>query len=229
MRTKRGFTLIELLVVIAIIAILAAILFPVFAQAREAARKTSCLSNLKQFNIAVQMYAQDYDELLPGLFQTGSNSPYYGVWPWPVLVEPYVKSDALQDCPTTTKPGNLGPNDMPFFRSYGWNFLYLGGYGVPPASLAAVQSPADTVLMADTYSGLAAPYQNTGYYALYAPSYFAGVNDWWELKNIPGREYWGRITNRHQGGANVAFVDGHTKWARLPGTITRDNTLWDLN
>jgi prepilin-type processing-associated H-X9-DG protein len=117
---------------------------------------------------------------------------------------------------------------MPFFRSYGWNFRYLGGYGIVPPSLAAVAAPSDTVMMADTYSGLAAPYQNTGYYALYAPSYFVNDLNWWELKTLPGKEYWGRITQRHSGGANVLWVDGHTKWVRLPGTIIRDDTLWDL-
>src|SRR5581483_3252291 len=83
-RNMQGFTLIELLVVIAIIAILAAILFPVFAQAREKARAVSCLSNIKQFDLAVQMYIQDYDETLPGLFQLDPSPTniYYGVTPW---------------------------------------------------------------------------------------------------------------------------------------------------
>lgn len=90
-RTKRGFTLIELLVVIAIIAILAAILFPVFAQAREAARKTSCLSNLKQVGLGIMMYAQDADEMLPlGAY----SAPGLPIFAWYDLVEPYVKSGA---------------------------------------------------------------------------------------------------------------------------------------
>src|SRR2546427_7953539 len=94
-RAGRGFTLIELLVVIAIIAILAAILFPVFAQAREAARKTSCLSNIKQITLASLMYAQDYDEVLNGPALRRCNSPatqYSNYWwgrnwmTWPELI-----------------------------------------------------------------------------------------------------------------------------------------------
>jgi prepilin-type processing-associated H-X9-DG protein len=149
------------------------------------------------------------------------------------LIEPYVKNDALQDCPTTAKPGNLGPSDMPFFRSYGWNFKYLGGYGVPDPSLGAIGKPSETVLFADTYAGLPSPYERVGYYALYAPSYFnppyPSLPDWYELKYVAGKEYWGRMTQRHTGGANVAWVDGHVKFMRLPGAITKDDDLWDLN
>src|ERR1043165_8099255 len=87
---RTGFTLIELLVVIAIIAILAAILFPVFAQAREAARKTSCLSNMKQLNLGWQMYSQDYDEAYAMTAQCcdGNGSQIY----WQFMIEPYVKN-----------------------------------------------------------------------------------------------------------------------------------------
>src|SRR5579871_5464664 len=90
---RRGFTLIELLVVIAIIAILAAILFPVFAQAREKARQTSCLSNTKQMSLAVLQYIQDYDENYPMGVQNDWNNS------WPVLVQPYVKSIQVFRCP----------------------------------------------------------------------------------------------------------------------------------
>jgi prepilin-type N-terminal cleavage/methylation domain-containing protein/prepilin-type processing-associated H-X9-DG protein len=232
-RDRHGFTLIELLVVIAIIAILAAILFPVFAQAREKARAISCISNLKQFALAQMMYVQDYDETMTGLFVLDSspNPLYYGVVPWPILLDPYVKNEQLQDCPTTARPSNLGPSDIPFFRSYGWNFLYLGGYGVPNASLGAINAPAETVMMVDTFAGLPAPYERVGYYAAYAPSYFNPpyplTENWWELRYIAGKEYWGRMTQRHTGGANVAWVDGHVKYARLPGAITFNDLFWD--
>jgi len=99
--TKRGFTLIELLVVIAIIAILAAILFPVFAQARGMARKASCLSNFKQSLTATLMYSQDYDEMYP-LVQTTNTynavtAPQDNVWG--TLVQPYVKNEQILACP----------------------------------------------------------------------------------------------------------------------------------
>lgn len=95
MMKRHGFTLIELLVVIAIIAILAAILFPVFAQAREAARKTQCLSNSRQFGTAILSYAQDYDEAIVPWYKVGGDSPSQPLWQrfWLGLLEPYIKSE----------------------------------------------------------------------------------------------------------------------------------------
>lgn len=93
----RGFTLIELLVVIAIIAILAAILFPVFARAREKARQTSCLSNLKQIGLALQMYAQDYDMLLPLANEYPGTDGPPGLYD---VIEPYVKNEQIFRCPS---------------------------------------------------------------------------------------------------------------------------------
>src|SRR5947207_8058580 len=94
--TPRGFTLIELLVVIAIIAILAAILFPVFAQAREMARKTSCLSNFKQANLGLLQYIQDYDEMIVPSDTGSINGPGWGFgrpdYVWPELIQPYIKN-----------------------------------------------------------------------------------------------------------------------------------------
>jgi prepilin-type N-terminal cleavage/methylation domain-containing protein/prepilin-type processing-associated H-X9-DG protein len=124
MRRNRGFTLIELLVVIAIIAILAAILFPVFARAREAARKATCLSNLKQLALAAIMYAQDYDECLPSCVGSDGEGEHHAVaavyqdigvggggpnyWQLADVVMPYVKSKDLFNCPTLIRriPGN---------------------------------------------------------------------------------------------------------------------------
>src|SRR3954471_3517680 len=103
---RRGFTLIELLVVIAIIAILAAILFPVFARARENARRSSCQSNLKQLGLGVAQYTQDYDEKFP--YAMVSNTSYdFG---WSVIIQPYVKSTQLLQCPSESTAPTTDPS-----------------------------------------------------------------------------------------------------------------------
>jgi len=140
---KRGFTLIELLVVIAIIAILAAILFPVFARAREKARQTACLSNLKQIGLAILMYADDYDEALPGYQQP------WGV-EWKDLLEPYMRNKQITVCPSKTE----------------WNESHAThkvGYGLnedvfPPSSsgyvcLGQIDYPSETIGAADKDQG----------------------------------------------------------------------------
>jgi prepilin-type N-terminal cleavage/methylation domain-containing protein len=130
MQTERkAFTLIELLVVIAIIAILAAILFPVFAQAREKARATSCLSNLKQMSLAAKMYTQDYDEmtLACAIVQDAPNEPAgngLNGW-WPQLINPYVKSYQVMQCPSYQSPSKSGPNPA------GVPGNLAPGYGLP--------------------------------------------------------------------------------------------------
>src|SRR5688500_4031683 len=104
--TRRGFTLIELLVVIAIIAILAAILFPVFARARENARRSACQSNLKQIGLGLMQYLQDYDERSPGIwagnqgYDPSDNTPGQQKWKWMDATYPYVKSEQIYDCPS---------------------------------------------------------------------------------------------------------------------------------
>src|SRR2546428_4681280 len=111
---KRAFTLIELLVVIAIIAIRAAVLFPVFAQARDSARQTTCLNNCKQLGIALQMYAQDYDEGLPSWpFSKLLSSPIFKEWgysTWVPVLMPYVKNNGVFACPNGPTTGTSWPN-----------------------------------------------------------------------------------------------------------------------
>jgi prepilin-type N-terminal cleavage/methylation domain-containing protein/prepilin-type processing-associated H-X9-DG protein len=120
-KLRKAFTLIELLVVIAIIAILAAILFPVFAQARESARMASCLSNMKQIGLSLRMYATDYDETYPNIYQGWSVAPNQVAagsnegWMWKNAVQPYIKNKGIWNCPSNpvaspTRPGILPPN-----------------------------------------------------------------------------------------------------------------------
>jgi len=165
-RHAAGFTLIELLVVIAIIAILAAILFPVFAQAREQARKISCISNAKQWGTGIMMYVQDYDETMVMSANYGTplrrddNSVYRTYQPWPALVQPYVKNKQLGICPDMTDSlPTSGNNRSLLYCSYGLNYGYLGNYvGADPGSgdnfwtpitLAGINRAANTILIAD--------------------------------------------------------------------------------
>ncbi len=186
---RHGFTLIELLVVIAIIAILAAILFPVFARAREKARQTSCLSNVKQLGLGILMYIQDYDECFPGRY-VGLTYPDSIYQPWYNVIGPYIKNLQLLTCPSY-KTQAVG---------YGYNSAVVASPTVlgPGAPLSAIQDTSRVMMLADsTYAPTA--YAPSGYtYAAYVPLY----------------------ANLHNGGVNVAFVDGHGKWM----TVT---TLWN--
>ena len=149
---RRGFTLIELLVVIAIIAILAAILFPVFARAREKARQSACLSNLKQIGLAFQMYAQDYDERVCHYFSrdhANNNARIY----WNLLLQPYIKNTQVQHCPSRSGAT----------LSYGYNYHHLIGAGGAGWSLADVDYPAEHLAMCDNHNVLAGCPHNSSY------------------------------------------------------------------
>ena len=211
-KTSLGFTLIELLVVIAIIAILAAILFPVFAQAREKARATSCLSNLKQAGLAYAMYTQDYDETTP---LQKSNDPSSGYWY--NLIQPYVKNWQLMLCPdrsiTTTKTGiNYPPTLNGRLLGYGYNDGWISDscYGLtcqqvdpitgkkirPGRSIAAISAPADCVAFGDTY--------DTPGYSIAMDNIFSGADGPGLTRQI-----------RHISQLNYCFVDGHAKVIKM--------------
>jgi len=142
--TARGFTLIELLVVIAIISILAAILFPVFATAREKARQTACLSNLKQIGLAMAQYTEDYDETYPML--TYSVSPWTE---WPDIVMPYIKSKAVMLCPDDQVTVHSGNVAYPVSYAYNINFASTST-GTAGLTLSQVAIPGATILIADS-------------------------------------------------------------------------------
>jgi len=174
--------LIELLVVIAIIAILAAILFPVFAQAREAARATSCRSNLKQYATATLMYVQDYDETYPqGAYLNGTCYNYYYT-----IIDPYVKNKQVTQCPSEPKAldtsfvGACGPGTLsPQFTSYFTNaaiFIQTGG----ALSMAALGYPADSIMMfdgniANTQAQIVQARHASGFNAAYADGHVKTV------------------------------------------------------
>jgi prepilin-type N-terminal cleavage/methylation domain-containing protein/prepilin-type processing-associated H-X9-DG protein len=136
--SRHGFTLIELLVVIAIIAILAAILFPVFARAREKARQAACSSNVKQISLGILMYCQDYDEKMPIEFFGWSNVPPT----WREIIAPYLKNIQIFQC----------PSESTWQYSYGmdpnWT-LWAGGYYGEPLPLARFERPAETLLIGE--------------------------------------------------------------------------------
>ncbi len=156
---KRAFTLIELLVVIAIIAILAAILFPVFAQAKAAAKKTVCLSNQKQLGIMTALYAQDADDCYPisyfgsTISSSDPNDPNAGNNTWVDLTEPYMKNKDVYRCPAESVATGH-PKSMSFPVNYAYNFYIGGSYSytsIPGmnVNVSAMVGPADTVLITE--------------------------------------------------------------------------------
>jgi len=211
-RKQRGFTLIELLVVIAIIAILAAILFPVFARAREKARQASCLSNIKQIALAGLMYLQDYDERFPGhgcgwadpWLSNGRTETCYTA-----KIYPYTKNIQMFKCPSDLDFAAPARSD----NAYGNNLQYIAGRA--PRVIAEVRSPAETIWYADAERGY-----------IRAPRCCGITTTTPVCSNAPGVD---NIDYRHNEGANFAFVDGHAKWWKESGSIWMTNYYWDLN
>ena len=212
MQKKKGFTLIELLVVIAIIAILAAILFPVFARARENARRASCQSNLKQIALGMFQYTQDYDEKYPQLYididgSTGWTSPTTatGDQGWGFVLQPYLRSTQIFQCPSeTTSPGVNAQFGGSTYTDYWFNRFMAG------QSQAGIDSVSLTVMNGDGNS-----YDSLYYYDGTVANTAAGTAT--TAGPITGL---GVAHLRHLDGGNFAYADGHVKWAKGDGTGT---------
>lgn len=210
--TKRsGFTLIELLVVIAIIALLAAILFPVFARARENARRASCLSNLKQIGLGVIQYGQDYDERLP--LQNGSYVGDFttsGSASWQKGIYPYTKSWQILTCSSAIYASGSGDNRT----SYVSNGVILPDSG--SRSLASIPNTAELIMIHEekyiTNASISRPYLAPGG----SPTYMAWL-------------YGDEIDNLHFDGGSLLFVDGHAKWMNQTRICTPAFGLKDYN
>lgn len=274
-----AFTLIELLVVIAIIAILAAILFPVFAQARDKARAASCLSNTKQMGLGITMYAQDYDETYPQAYWYANDlNGANGYNQWSGLIQPYVKNVGIFVCPSDPNKG-LRPTN-PGLDNQAPRISYVANAAVLPrkrrsidpanvASVAAVDFPADTIVVAEMTNFLSCindvsnagtdggAYVNKSHRSTNAFMTSATGGTWkgedasqfapnlsavyavtpalasqaWATCKAPG--YVGGALqiaymqpDRHTGGSNYTFADGHSKFFRFEQTVNPNNFLW---
>lgn len=209
---RNAFTLIELLVVIAIIAILAAILFPVFARARENARRASCISNVKQIGLGTMQYVQDYDDVYPPHFVYGPDgNPYKR---WPQLLDPYIKSTQVFICPSRSDFPFTGTYDTAGHIGYGMSIWMDSSSLGAPLSMAVIQRPAETVWVAEINGVSATDVANgDGAYQCF-PSFYGGIN------NRPS-DYYGmdtetraRLAKRHFDGTVVGWADGHAKWMK---------------
>ncbi len=202
MHRKRlcGFTLIELLVVIAIIAILAAILFPVFARAREKARQSVCQQHQKQFAAAYLQYAQDWDEVVPPWVRPADRTHPLG-WHLQDFLQPYIRSYDMFKCPSDdgrrVLRGPTGPVNYSFWRN---SYLdrWSGYLPNEPISLGEIPHPGTTVFICDGPSN-------------------DGQHTWGLNPSHPLQKQWPDFRfgdDRHNGGGNYAFMDGHVKWYR---------------
>lgn len=234
-----GFTLIELLVTIAIIGILTATLFPVFARARENARRTSCQSNLKQIGLGLLQYAQDNDEFVAPVYVGGAVDSDATHYKWMDAIYEYVKSEQIFDCPSDgyskTQNNSYKLKTGSKYGSYALNAVHLSTTShTPPASysnsgssvgvsMASFAAPATTVWVTDNAEG-AAKSDGTFFHRSVASLAYLITEDTYgaaALKTTTPRmlegEYTSGICERHLDTITVLYCDGHVKAARLDG------------
>jgi prepilin-type N-terminal cleavage/methylation domain-containing protein/prepilin-type processing-associated H-X9-DG protein len=222
--TRSAFTLIEILVVIAIIAILAAILFPVFARARENARRTSCASNLKQIGLGLLQYTQDFDEKMPFSFFGAAGDSDATNYKWMDAIFPYVRSEQLFDCPSDALSPNYQFRSGQNFGSYAQNGAYgaAGDNQTPPrsstsylVSLAQIAQPAQTVWATDSNNSadLSKGGSSGGSYGFFWANAASNPG----INAAPGSGYrqLQQIAERHLETTNVLYCDGHVKSHKL--------------
>ena len=217
---RRAFTLVELLVVVAIIALLAAILFPVFSQAREKARSIACLSNMKQIGMGLQIYMQDNNERI--FFRSSTNATITRAhvatsgnnlkW-WNELM-PYIKSSDVFTCPSDNGP-------LPSPDLNGNNSIqrsYVASSAVEYLKAAQVTNPTEAIVITEKWD-------TNGSGATVTESWMEPFNkDMAPDPTTPQTHPMLSMANRHQGGMNCAFFDGHAKWMQ-PNTIKNSPTL----
>ena len=231
MLKRKAFTLIELLVVIAIIAILASILFPVFARARENARAASCLSNMKQMGLAIEMYKQDYDGWYPygGREDPGGNTDWYHAF-----LSPYIKNDQVIHCPSQPDSWSIGYSYNEMFGYY-MNDDRIGddskrptmcGMKVPiydGINEAGVTQPSISIILTEgslyynyliSLGGTWTPTKAAGSLTIFFPN---------SNKSTMTAHFMREEAGIHNGGVNNTYADGHVKWQRISNVIDPNN------